>query len=170
MNAISLLKEDHRRISALFEDFEDAPDKDRISIAAQICELITLHALIEEELLYPVARQVLDAEDGYLMDEARIEHGSIAHLTAQIEASCDAGDLFQARVVVLGEYVDHHVAEEESQLFPLLEAAGLDLDALGDSLAARRIQLMTELGISSDDVLEPDMATSGAAGRDTVAA
>jgi hemerythrin superfamily protein len=156
MNAIALLKQDHRQVAELFEDFDDASDDDRISLAGQICQLLTLHALIEEEIFYPAARAALDDDDADLIDEASVEHASLRHLISRIEDTGDDDGLFPARVVVLGEYVSHHVEEEEDQLFPLLEETHLDLQALGDVLAARKIQLMRELGISADDAVESE--------------
>lgn len=159
MNAISFLKQDHRQVAALFDDFEDSGEDDRVSLAGQICQLLTLHAVLEEELLYPAARAALDKGDADLIDEANVEHASVRHLVAQIEATTGTHSLFHARVVVLAAYVNHHVEEEEAQLFPLLKESGLDLEALGAALAARKARLMTELGISSDDAVEREDST-----------
>ena len=86
-------------------------------MAEQICQMLTVHATIEEELFYPAAREAL-GEDADLVDEADIEHASAKELIAQIEGSSPEDDHFDARVKVLGEYIDHHVKEEEGEMFP----------------------------------------------------
>jgi len=155
MDAVSLLKQDHSEVAGLFKKFEQAGDADKISLAEQICQMLTIHALIEEELLYPAARGVLEADDEDLVDEATVEHASIKDLVEQISSTAGSGDdLFAARVTVLGEYVNHHVAEEENEIFPKLQATDLDLAALGQALATRKGELMTELGVSADDAIE----------------
>ena len=157
MDALSLLKQDHSQVASLFKQFDESDNEDKILLAGQICQLLTIHALIEEELLYPSARGVLDSEDEDLVDEATVEHASIKALIEQVERVASAGsedELFEAKVTVLGEYVSHHVREEEDELFPKLQGTRLDLEALGLSLATRKGELMTELGVSGDDAVE----------------
>jgi hemerythrin superfamily protein len=156
MDAVSLLKQDHAQVAALFEQFEAAGDEDKTSLAARICQLLTVHAQIEEELLYPAARTVLAPDDEDLVDEATVEHASVKDLVGQIETAGAGDDLFEAKVTVLGEYVTHHVKEEEGELFPKLKKTDLDLSALGKALDTRKSELMTELGISADDPDESD--------------
>jgi hemerythrin superfamily protein len=104
--------------------------------------MLTVHATIEEELFYPAARENSTEQD--LLDEAEVEHASAKDLIAQIEGM-DAGDeLYDAKVKVLGEYIDHHVKEEE-ELFPKVKRAKLDLEALGGELAARKQELQAEV-------------------------
>lgn len=154
MNALKLLKQDHEQVAALFETFEEASEENKRALAGQICQLLTVHAQIEEELLYPAARGVLDSECDELVNEATVEHASIKALVSQIETSDSADELFEAKVIVLGEYVNHHVEEEEDELFPRLEETEIDLEALGKALATRKTELMTELGISAEDAVE----------------
>jgi len=159
MDAVSLLKQDHNQVAALFKAFDEADSEDKILLAGQICQLLTIHALIEAELLYPAARGVLDEDVEALVDEATVEHASVKALVDQIASAGPGDELFEAKVTVLGGYVNHHVREEEEKLFPALQETQLDLKALGLSLATRKKELMTELGVSADDAVEqPDAA------------
>src|SRR5688572_20731656 len=117
-SAVRLLKQDHQEVSQLVKRFEDAPEGEKTQIAERICAALTVHAQIEEELLYPAARRALEEDDRELVDEANVEHASVKDLIAQIEAAGDSDELFDAKVKVLGEYVKHHVQEEENELFP----------------------------------------------------
>jgi hemerythrin superfamily protein len=103
-----------------------------------------VHATIEEEVFYPAAREAL-GEDADLVDEADIEHASAKELIAQIEGSSPEDDHFDARVKVLGEYIDHHVKEEEGEMFPKVKKAKLDTAALGTALVARKEELIAAL-------------------------
>ena len=144
-DAIALLKADHRSVEALFEKFEGAKgDGAKEKIARQICLELTVHAQIEEEIFYPAARGEIDDDD--LLDEAEVEHASAKQLIAEIQ-DMKAGDrLFDAEVTVLGEYVDHHVEEEEKEMFPESRDSDLDLKALGVQLAKRKAELMAQAG------------------------
>jgi hemerythrin superfamily protein len=147
MNAVKLLKQDHKLVSDLFEEFEEADEGEKSSIAERICKLLTVHAQIEEELLYPQAREALDEEDAELVSEAAVEHATAKDLIAQIEQSGEGEELWEAKVKVLGEYIKHHVKEEEGELFPKLQKTDLDLDELGEQLAERKSELMSEMGV-----------------------
>lgn len=140
-DAIALLKADHREVKQLFSDFEKSEDDaEKQEIATQICTALTVHARIEEEIFYPAAYDAIEDDD--LLDEAEVEHASAKDLIAQIEASSPSEPLFDAKVKVLGEYVDHHVKEEEGELFPECRSSDMDLKALGEQLAARKSELM----------------------------
>ncbi len=150
-DALKLLTNDHREVKALFEQYQemvdaDADDEEKHPIAQQICMLLTVHAQIEEEIFYPAASGSIEESD--LVDEATIEHGSAKDLIAQLEGTDPSDDLFDARVKVLGEYVDHHVREEEKQMFVQARKAKMDLQGLGDQLMERKVQLMAEMGMS----------------------
>ena len=146
-DAIKLLKADHKEVSDLVDKYENGRlSKDRkVAVAKQICMALTVHAQIEEEVFYPAAREaVRSGED--LLDEAEVEHGSVKELVSAIEnASPDDDELFDARVKVLGEYVKHHVKEEENELFPKIRKSDMDLEEVGAQLAARKEQLMRAL-------------------------
>jgi hemerythrin superfamily protein len=147
-DAIKLLKADHKEVSDLLDKYENGRlSKDRkMAVAKQICLALTVHAQIEEEIFYPAAREasIRDGED--LLDEAEVEHGSIKDLVGAIEGGSPEDDeLFDARVKVLGEYVKHHVKEEENELFPKAKKSDMDLDEVGARLAARKEELMREM-------------------------
>jgi len=149
-DAIKLLTADHKEVKALFKDYDklveaEADDGEKQALAEQICTMLTAHATAEEEFFYPAAREVL-GEDEDLIDEADVEHATAKELIAQIEASTPDDPLYDAKVRVLGEYIDHHVKEEEGEIFPKAKKAGLDTEALGAEIAARKEELLSEMG------------------------
>lgn len=152
-DAIALLKNDHRVVEQLFDQFEDAEDEQLDSIAQRVCQLLTVHAQIEEELLYPRAMDAFEGEEEEteLLHEAEVEHGSAKELIAKIEGMSSDDESFKATVKVLGEYIKHHVREEEGEIFPKLKKAELDLKELGVELAERKFQLMEEMGIQEEE-------------------
>lgn len=139
-NAISLLSADHARVMQLFQRFENARGAQKQRIARDICNELTVHAQLEEEIFYPAARDAIGADD--LMDEAEVEHASAKELIAQIEAGSPGDALWEAKVSVLGEHVRHHVKEEQGKMFKKIRASQLDLNALGDRIRARKARLM----------------------------
>ncbi|MDP9963099.1 hemerythrin superfamily protein [Variovorax paradoxus] len=150
-DACSLLDTDHRNVKKMFKEYEelthsraaDVQQKKR-ELANQICTELTVHARIEEEIFYPAVREAISETD--LLDEAEVEHASAKELIAQIEAATEVDDKFDAKVIVLGEYIDHHVKEERNEIFVKARAArGLDLMAMREQLAARKEELMEEL-------------------------
>ncbi|HEY6645134.1 hemerythrin domain-containing protein [Povalibacter sp.] len=148
-DAITLLKQDHREVETLFENFEDAASGEAGTIAEQVCQMLTVHAEIEEEILYPAAKEAFeDEEDLELVNEANVEHASAKELIARIEAMTEDDELFRATVKVLGEYVKHHVKEEENELFPKLKKTGIDLADLGVQLQGRKAQLEADIGLA----------------------
>ena len=104
-----------------------------------ICTELTAHATAEEEIFYPAARAAIDKVE--LVDEADIEHASAKDLIAQIEGSSPSDDHYDAKVKVLGEYIDHHVQEEENEMFPKVRRAKVDTLALGEQIAARKEEI-----------------------------
>ncbi|HEY3149956.1 MAG TPA: hemerythrin domain-containing protein [Dongiaceae bacterium] len=143
-DAIALLKADHKEVAEMLEKFETARST-KAKLAQQICRALTVHAQIEEEIFYPAARETLGDDGKDLLDAAKVEHNSLKELIAQIEASGPEDDLFDAHVKVLGEYVKHHVKEEESELFPKLRKSDMDLVEVGEQLAARKKELMAQM-------------------------
>jgi hemerythrin superfamily protein len=142
-DAIKLLKDDHKQVKAWFTAFDKTEDDaEKQELANQICQALTVHAQIEEEIFYPAAYDALDEEGDDMLDEAEVEHASAKELIAQIQASKVGEPLFDAKVTVLGEYINHHVEEEEGELFPECRSSGMDLKALGEQLAARKAELM----------------------------
>jgi len=143
---LQLLTAEHREVEAMFQHYHRLAEAhgrgdERMLLASQICVALTLHAQVEEEILYPAARAAL-LRDEDLVDEAYVEHASAKSLVSQIKTMTSDQPLFDARVKVLGEYVDHHVREEENELFPKLRKAVLDLQDMGARMAERRKQLM----------------------------
>jgi len=148
VNAVTLLKQDHDEVSALLKEFESADRAGKASIAERICAALTVHAQIEEQIFYPAARGVLDDDDMDLVDEADIEHATIKGLVKRLQTAGPSDDHFEALMTVLGEYVKHHVKEEEKQLFPKVRRTNLDLEALGQQLAALKNQLKTSTDVA----------------------
>lgn len=142
--AVKLLRQDHRAVAEALAEFESAEREDKQTVARRICKMLTVHTQIEEELLYPAARDALGAEDAHLVAEARVEHASIKDLIRQVEDREQMDEQYEAKVCVMGEYVTQHVSDEENELFPRLERSSLDLDALGERLEERKRELMGE--------------------------
>lgn len=141
-DAIDLLMNDHRQVESLFKQFEGAEDdkREKRRIAREICAELGMHAKIEEQILYPeAARKIEEAKDK--IDEGIVEHAGIKRLIKEIPRMSAGDDLFDAKVKVLKEYVQHHVKEEESETFPLLRRSELDLSDIGDKLAQRKERL-----------------------------
>ena len=153
LDAIALLREDHRTVDRLFTEFEQAPsDAAKRKLANDICTALKVHARIEEDLFYPA---VFSQASAPLLAEARVEHASAKDLIAQIEAGAPGEPLFDAKVKVLAEYVRHHVAEEEGELFPLSKKSGVDLAALGRDLALLKQQLERGATVSNPVLAVP---------------
>ena len=138
-DAITLLKLDHENVRLMFEEFEKADEDMKFGLATEICQALTVHATIEEEIFYPQVRAAIDAED--LMLEAGIEHQTVKDLIERIqEGEVDEMQL-TAIMKVMNEYVSHHVNEEQRRIFPRVKRAGVDLEALGKELLARKTEL-----------------------------
>ena len=153
-DALALLAADHKEVSKLFKAYEklakaEAEGDERLELAQQICEMLTAHATIEEEIFYPALRGALDADD--LLDEAEVEHASAKDLIAQIEAMDPDEALYDAKVTVLGEYIAHHVQEEENEIFPKAKKAKMDLDEIGTLLQARKEELLNQTETETED-------------------
>lgn len=142
-DAVALLKADHAEVHAMFEEYEGLGDRANVSknkLVAKICKALKIHTQIEEEIFYPAVREASkDTED--MVDEAVVEHASAKDLIAQLEEMDPEDDLYDAKVKVLGELIDHHVEEEEEEMFPKARKLKLDMDALGEEMAMRRDEL-----------------------------
>ncbi len=145
-DAISLLKDDHKKVKKLFKDFskmkDKAQDTDKEALVTEICKELTVHAQIEEEIFYPAVRKAIDDDD--LLDEATVEHASAKDLIAQLQTMPVSDPLYDAKVTVLGEYVDHHVQEEQDEMFPKAKKAKMDMESLGKKMASRKRALLKE--------------------------
>jgi hemerythrin superfamily protein len=149
-DACDLLDTDHKAVKKMFKDYEELTNsrgrtaaQKKMDLARQICHELTVHAQIEEEIFYPALRAVFKDTD--LLAEAEVEHQTAKDLIAQIEGMDEADEMFDAKVTVLGEYIDHHVKEERNEIFPKARSARkLDLVALRDELMARKEELTAE--------------------------
>lgn len=140
-DAIALLKADHRAVSALFADYEAAHSSaSKKSIVSKICTALAVHAQIEEEIFYPDVKAAM--KDKLLVPEATVEHAGVKELIGQLEGVAPNGEMYDAKVKVLSEYVKHHVKEEQNEMFPKVKETSLDLAALGARLAARKTELL----------------------------
>ncbi len=165
-DAIQLLKLDHEAVRRLFEDFEQAGADRKFELATEICQALTVHATIEEEIFYPRAQEAIEAED--LMLEAEIEHDTVKQLIERIQGD-DVDEIqLSAIIKVMNEYVNHHVNEEHRRLFPRVKRSEIDLDALGKELRVRKQELeagfkasMTGESGAVDDDGEADDGTFG---------
>jgi hypothetical protein len=140
-DAVDLLTDDHLAVTALFQRYErlakrNAGAGDRRTLARQICEMLKVHTQIEEELFYPAARAA--AIDADKLDEAKFEHATARDLIAQIEGSDPDDDLYDAKMTVPREYIQHHVVEEHTEMFPRCRRSEMDLVALRGELEARK--------------------------------
>ena len=144
-DAIALLRADHKLVSDLFEQFEKTrSDARKAAIVARICKELTVHTEIEEEIFYPAVKAAL--KDHELIPEANVEHASVKDLIAQVEGKTPDGEMYDARVKVMGEFVKHHVKEEQNEMFPKAKKTKVDMVALGAQMAARKQELMSARG------------------------
>ena len=141
--AIAMLRGDHKKVSSLFDAFEKTKSAARKKkIVSEICLELTVHTTLEEELFYPAVKAAL--KDHELIPEANVEHGSVKDLIAQVRDVEPGGEMYDARVRVMGEFVKHHVKEEQNEMFPKAKKTNLDLIALGAQMAARKADLMAQ--------------------------
>ncbi|MBT9566834.1 MAG: hemerythrin domain-containing protein [Thiobacillus sp.] len=148
-DACDLLDADHKAVTKMFKEYEELVEaggntrQKRRVLAEKICNELTVHAQIEEEIFYPPLRKAL--KDKMMFDEAEVEHNSAKALIAEIQSMEPGDPLFDAKVVVLGEYVDHHVKEERKEMFPEARESKVDLVGMRDTLQARKDELMAGL-------------------------
>ena len=148
-DAIALLKADHRTVEELFKKFESANGFERKrKLAEEICLELSVHAQIEEEIFYPACEGKVDED---LLKESYVEHDGAKVLIAEISAGSPDDEFYDAKVKVLSEEIDHHVEEEEKRLeglFSQARKAELDMDVLGEQLAARKAELTEQFKAS----------------------
>jgi len=144
--AVEILKEQHDKVKKAFRQFEKLDREDgeaQRSLVQTTCEDLKLHTTLEEELFYPAAREAIDDED--ILNEAQVEHETAKMLIEQLENMGPDDPNFHATFTVLGEYVLHHVKEEEGEMFPQVKQTDLDLEELGARMRARMQELMGEM-------------------------
>lgn len=146
-DAIALLTDDHKKVQKMFKDFGKLQENDerKRELVQTLCAELTIHAQIEEEIFYPAARDAMDKQD--LLDEAQVEHASAKDLIAQLSSMQPDEALYDAKVAVLGEYVNHHVKEEQQQMFPKVRKAKVDMKMLGEQISARKRELQQQMGL-----------------------
>ena len=143
-DAIAMLRADHRKVSALFDDFEAARSAAKKKmLVAQICEELTVHTALEEEVFYPAVKAAM--RDKELVPEATVEHASVKDLIAQVKDVEPDGEMYDAKVKVMSEFVKHHVKEEQNEMFPKAQQTRLDMVALRDEMMARKQVLLAEV-------------------------
>jgi hypothetical protein len=146
MDAVALLKADHRKVEALFAKFEKAKDaRTKKALAAEICTELSVHTIIEEEIFYPACREAVEED---LRTEAYVEHDGAKVLIAELANSEPDNEFYDAKMTVLSEQIRHHVKEEEKPgegFFAQARKGGVDMDALGEQLAARKAELLATI-------------------------
>lgn len=147
-DATALLMEDHKRVEKMFSSFKKLTDADldeKAELVRRTCIELKIHAQIEEEIFYPAVREILEEDD--IVDEAEVEHATAKQLIGELESMEPDEPLFDAKFTVLGEYVRHHVQEEEKEMFPEAKRAKIDMVTLGEELALRKRELQQQFGL-----------------------
>lgn len=147
-DAIVLLKQDHAEVKKMFNQYEKLAKKEdiegKVMIANKICAELIAHTIAEEEIFYPATREAIDDDD--MLNEAKVEHESAKDLIMQIQSMAPEDPMYDAKVKVLGEYIAHHVEEEETEMFPMVrESKKIDLKEMGAMIASRKEEIMGEL-------------------------
>lgn len=162
---LDMLMEDHKSVKKLFREFENLDvehdDEEAESLVSLTCAELKLHTQLEEECFYPAVRGAL--EDADLLDEAEVEHATAKQLIEQLEGMDIEDAKLPATFKVLGEYVKHHIREEESQMFPQLQQAAVDWEPLLEQMMQRRSELELELGLSEDEEMADETPAAAAA-------
>lgn len=148
-DAIALLKADHREAEDLFEQYDKLKEagktQEKLAIAKKVCGALLIHMEIEEKIFYPKVRGQAHEDD--LVNEAVVEHSGAKDLIKQLGALKPDDPMFDAKIKVLSEQIEHHVGEEEKEMFPKAEKSGLDMDKLGEELAKAKSKLQAEHGL-----------------------
>ncbi len=147
--ALSLLLDDHRKVRKIFKDFEKEKDvAARQKMVEEACTELTVHTKIEEEKFYPFLREQDPEAFGDLLNEALVEHASAKELIAQLQGMGPEDELYDAKFTVLGEYVNHHVTEEEGELFPKVISKKIDLKDLAQEMESLKQELVPSAAMS----------------------
>lgn len=142
-DAIALLRADHKLVSELFDEYEKSRSTSKKQqLVAKICTELTVHAQVEEEIFYPAVKAAL--KDKELIPEATVEHATVKDLIAQVEGVEPDGEMFDAKIKVLSEYIKHHVKEEQNEMFPKAKGTSLDMAELGAQMAKRKAELLAQ--------------------------
>jgi hemerythrin-like domain-containing protein len=153
-DVLKMLAEDHKKVKKMFDQFEKMKEEEDQDMEAKqllvetCCAELTVHAQLEEELFYPALRDTIDDMD--MLDEAEVEHASAKQLISELSSMQPEDELYDAKFTVLGEYVKHHIEEEEKEIFPKAKKAELDLQAMAEEARERKIEIRDELGLESE--------------------
>ena len=150
--AIEMLKEDHEKVKKAFKEFEklDREDTEAAQQLVQtVCEDLKVHTTLEEEIFYPAAREAIEDED--ILNEAQVEHETAKMLIEQLENMGTDDPNYRATFIVLGEYVQHHIKEEEGEMFPQVKKTDLDLEELGQRMKQRKQELIGEMAEEKEE-------------------
>lgn len=142
VEALEMLKQDHDKVQKAFKEFEkmDREETEAVrQLAMTVCEDLRIHTALEEEIFYPALRDAIDDED--LLNEAAVEHETAKMLIEQLENMQEDDPNFHATFTVLGEYVRHHIKEEEGEMFPAAKKSDLDFEALAERMRERKQEL-----------------------------
>jgi len=140
-DATALLRADHQLVRSLFADYDATKSvAKKKRLVAQICTELSVHAQLEEEIFYPAVKAAM--KDHSLVSEAVVEHATLKDLIAQVEGIEPDGEMFDAKIKVLSEYVKHHVKEEQNEIFPKAKSTNLDMAELGARLTQRKSELL----------------------------
>jgi hemerythrin superfamily protein len=149
IDAVALLTADHRKAKKAFEEFdkgkEQMSDEKKLALVKEVCADLLIHMEIEEKVFYPSVGERIDDED--MMNEAKVEHNGAKDLIAQLGELKPGDPMFDAKFKVLGEQIEHHVEEEEKEMFPQAKQKGADMAALGKRLQSARMKLRSEHGL-----------------------
>ena len=150
VDAIQLLKQDHREVAILFKEFEKLEEEGSEAVEqviATACTELKIHDKLETEIFYPAIRVQAGEEETDLLDEAEVEHDTVRALIQKLEGMDASDDKKHAHFTVLMEYVKHHVKEEEKEMFPKFRKMDIDFRALGEQMKERKAELMSEMGV-----------------------
>jgi hemerythrin-like domain-containing protein len=145
-DAIAMLKADHDKVKKMFKEFEkldEGETEEKSSLVRHTCAELKVHTQLENEIFYPAVREAIEDDD--LMDEALVEHQAAEELISQLEQMEPGDEMYDAKFTVLGEYVDHHITEEQKEMFPKAKKAKIDLAGLGEQMMTRRQELMKDM-------------------------
>jgi hemerythrin-like domain-containing protein len=166
---LDMLREDHKKAKKAFTEFErldkdDEEDAERCNqIIEQTCKELEVHATLEEEVFYPAVREAIREPD--LVDEAEVEHMTAKMLIGQLQEGQLDEEKQTATFTVLGEYIKHHIREEENEMFEMLERTKIDWDGLQQQMQQRRAELMQEKGLADESAIEEEADAGGSRGR-----
>jgi hemerythrin-like domain-containing protein len=150
-NAITLLKEDHRKVKDLFDQFEDSEDsQEKMKIAQEALQELKIHAAIEEEIFYPTVREAMKEDEQSIMEEAEQEHHVAKVLIAELDQLKEMDEIYEAKFIVLAENVRHHIKEEEGEMLPEAKKTDADMEGLGEQMMQRKQELQ-ERGVPATE-------------------